>query len=159
MTEESYRDIKPQNVLLKGSNIYFADFDVSVQRLHGKISGSFRSAHPGTQEYSAPEQDEDQDSYVGRAADIFSLGCIFADLSVLIRGGSVKKFRKDRSSRPTPRWSTGRDYSFHGNKSQAIGFIEKLWQTKMEEKKLLTLIASMLNTQNNRSKIRSVMYH
>jgi hypothetical protein len=29
----------------------------------------------------------------------------------------------------------------------------------MEEKKLLTLIASMLNTQNNRSKIRSVMYH
>jgi hypothetical protein len=60
----------------------------------------------GTLRLSSTYMELEVPTYVGRAADIFSLGCIFADLIVTMNAnGNVLKFRSSRSSKPREqRW-------------------------------------------------------
>ncbi|KAH0556766.1 hypothetical protein GP486_005443, partial [Trichoglossum hirsutum] len=89
-----YKDIKPSNILLTPNSVYCTDFGISkdISELIGsgddtRTDGLYR----GTPRYFAPEIV--QNSKRGRPADIFSLGCVFLEMSAVLNGYSMKTLR------------------------------------------------------------------
>lgn len=83
-----HQDLKPANILVKGQTLWLTDFGVSFQSDDDASRyGLLGSDHPGTADYCAPEQNEG-DSYVGTKADIFSLGCVFAEVAISSTGST-----------------------------------------------------------------------
>jgi serine/threonine protein kinase len=110
-------DIKPSNILISSDqNVYVADFG-SVQTAHMQITAQ-------TPKYSAPETY----SYNVRskAADIFSLGCCWAEMETVGTGLSVQDFETFRSAGSA-------DNSFRSNLQRSqqwmdlLGAIQQLW--------------------------------
>ncbi|KAI9766039.1 MAG: hypothetical protein M1835_007264 [Candelina submexicana] len=90
-----HKDIKPANILVNGTEVYLADFGIS--RDISEASKSDTSGRPAqlTRAYSAPEV-LDWDSR-GRAADVWSLGCVFLEMSICLFGRAdlnLNEFRK-----------------------------------------------------------------
>jgi serine/threonine protein kinase len=93
-------DIKPQNVLLKwttpSSNpetweckMLLCDFGIS--HIFESNNASQTSSFIGrTPKYAAPEVAADENH--GRAADVFSLGCVFAEMNTVFSGFRLKDF-------------------------------------------------------------------
>ncbi len=70
-----HRDIKPQNMLLRDDQLLVADFGIAkVLREDSSQSGT---AIVGSASYMAPEQFQGR---VGRATDIYALGCVIFEL-------------------------------------------------------------------------------
>lgn len=89
-----HMDIKPQNVLLKWTTptsdpetweckMLLCDFGIShiFESNHASQTSSFFGRTP---KYAAPEVATDQSH--GRAADIFSLGCVFTEMNTVFSG-------------------------------------------------------------------------
>ena len=90
-----HKDIKPSNVICKGAAIYLTDFGSAHQFSIGLTSSTDGGLLGVTKMYSAPEViDEDRR---GRSADIFSLGCVFAEMTTVIHGRRVEDFHDFRS--------------------------------------------------------------
>lgn len=108
----THQDIKPKNILIRGSDFILADFGLS--RLKPVEEGSQTTWKNATYEYGAPEC-EDVDSWkqeqIGRALDIWSLGCIISELMIYMRNGSrgIQNFRYDRVTQG----SRGKKPAFH----------------------------------------------
>ena len=85
-----HRDIKPSNILIKGSRVVISDFGCS-KGFEQEITTKSRGP-PGewTPMYAAPEVAAQQDR--GRSADIYSLGCVFAEMSTVLLGESRERF-------------------------------------------------------------------
>lgn len=91
-------DIKPENVLWfagpsqKNSNVAgtlkLSDFGLAEFSLHQTISMTPKSKWAGSLGYRAPEADLKQDAAIGRAYDIWSLGCLYLDFITWVLGGS-----------------------------------------------------------------------
>jgi serine/threonine protein kinase len=80
-----HRDLKPQNILIKGSNVQLADFGLarSVTKKQYPYTNGVQSLY-----YRAPEVILGEEEYQG-SVDMWSVGCIFAELfgnTVLFRG-------------------------------------------------------------------------
>lgn len=91
-----HQDLKPRNILVRGPDFLLADF--GLMRLKAREQDSKTLWKDGTFEYGAPEcQDPEtlQQGLVGRASDIWSMGCIISELMVYLRKGhdGVSKFR------------------------------------------------------------------
>jgi serine/threonine protein kinase len=85
-----HRDIKPANNLVKGDKVFLTDFGISLD--FEMLSGSTTTADSGkTQTYAAPEVVRYEPR--GRAADIWSLGCVFLEMLVALKGGTVSEMR------------------------------------------------------------------
>ncbi|KAF2490756.1 kinase-like protein, partial [Lophium mytilinum] len=71
-----HADIKPQNLLVKESDVYISDFGIS--RIVSEPDSTSSSISPMTPMYAAPEIAQHQPH--GRKADVFSLGCVVFEM-------------------------------------------------------------------------------
>ncbi|KAI9735309.1 MAG: hypothetical protein M1818_006503 [Claussenomyces sp. TS43310] len=76
-----HKDIKPQNILFDGQRVLLADFGISriFESTNQTGSMGFTSGAAGTARY-APKEILENKKYRGRAADIFSLGCVYTEI-------------------------------------------------------------------------------
>ncbi|KAI9753078.1 MAG: hypothetical protein M4579_005350 [Chaenotheca gracillima] len=88
-----HRDIKPSNILWKGNAIFLTDFG-SSHKFTGLTSSTEGYAEGITKLYSAPEMVKEDKR--GRSADIFSLGCVFAEMATVIATRSISSFYSSR---------------------------------------------------------------
>ena len=111
-----HEDIKPTNILIKDHQPYLADFGCAQD-----FSGLERSTSTdvlafGTPVYWAPENPPR-----GRAADIFSLGCVFSEMLTVRQSCSLDDYQRFRylANRDNP-------YAFRENLPQVYTWLEQL---------------------------------
>jgi hypothetical protein len=98
-----HRDVKPANILLEGKGrpgVWLADFGLARAAQHGFGEGSL----VGTPGYVAPEVEKGGSGTV--AADLYSLGAVFAEMWVgrlPRRGEAMRDFWKS-AAKPAPDW-------------------------------------------------------
>ncbi|KAF2498744.1 kinase-like protein [Lophium mytilinum] len=86
-----HKDIKPQNILVKDGNVLFADFGLAKDFASSDgLSSTTEGYTQKTPMYAAPEVHQQGERRY--SADIFSLGCVFAELACLLNGGPVSAF-------------------------------------------------------------------
>jgi len=93
-----HKDLKPANILIKGGHVIIADFGISKDLIDEETTASQLSNEAqGTPMYMAPEVLIE--GRRGRAVDIFSLGCIFLEIStcMLAGPGSRARFAEHRN--------------------------------------------------------------
>lgn len=88
-----HQDIKPSNIIHRGSEVFFTDFSSAAHFVPGHTTSSDGLAR-STAMYTAPEQDrellvDDEVGRHGRSADVFSLGCVFVEMLVVLRCHTV----------------------------------------------------------------------
>jgi serine/threonine protein kinase len=138
-------DIKPQNILVmerhaplfhslkllmyRHYKVYICDFGISTT-ISSENDTKTYSPTPRTQTYCAPEVYED-DAY-GRAADIFSLGCVFAEMYTCLHKRSTEELAELRANVPKTLSSSKRlensdiDRSFHANQPRVVDWLRSL---------------------------------
>jgi serine/threonine protein kinase len=94
-----HKDLKPANILVKGGHVLIADFGISKDLIDEETTASRLSNDPQESPmYMAPEVF--LENRRGRAVDIFSLGCIFLEIStcMLAGPGSRARFAEHRNA-------------------------------------------------------------
>lgn len=91
-----HKDIKPANILIKDGNVMLTDFGIAKDLIDEETTASLVTSVQGSPMYMAPEV---EDGRRGRAVDIFSLGCVFLEIStcLLARPGSRARFAEHRN--------------------------------------------------------------
>ncbi|KAI9771974.1 MAG: hypothetical protein M1839_002567 [Geoglossum umbratile] len=132
-----HMDIKPQNVLVRKLRnpaekyrVYIADFGSSYSYADTSDAET-DGPTPFTQRYCAPEVALQQRR--GKSADIYSLGCVFAEIFTVLARATLKDFaeaRKDKSDMAS-------DTTFHKNRDRVLEWVASLsWphynQAKMQ---------------------------
>ena len=94
-----HKDIKPSNAICKGDDIFLTDFGSAHQFSTGLTSSTEGYAAGITKMYSAPEVISLDRR--GRPADIYSLGCVFAEMATVVGRRAIEDFHEFRSD-PVP---------------------------------------------------------
>lgn len=116
-----HQDIKPSNIIIKGDEPYLADFGTAKTFSHADSSKSEDEVIKGTPNYLAPE---DQSRVArGRATDVFSLGCVFAEMLTVRQGRDLQEFREWRRN-PDPQ--TAYPYAFRGSLDRVQQWLNNL---------------------------------
>jgi len=92
-----HHDIKPRNVLVRGSKFILADFGLSKLKQLGDDSKT--PWRGGTYQYGPPECRDPasfEPGIIGRASDIWSFGCVLAEVAAYLSAGSsgVRELRE-----------------------------------------------------------------
>jgi serine/threonine protein kinase len=86
-----HKDIKPENVLVdRHGSMLLADFGIS-KKYQGDTATS--GPTPFTEKYAAPEVAAQHNRDL--SADVFSLGCVFLEMTTMILGESLKTLDKE----------------------------------------------------------------
>ncbi|KAH7411837.1 kinase-like domain-containing protein [Phaeosphaeria sp. MPI-PUGE-AT-0046c] len=101
--EIKHKDLKPSNILLSSDGLWVTDFGTATD-FSVLTTSATEDGERGTPKYFAPEIAVYAPS--GRAADIFSMGCIFLEIITLCVGYSLAETMQLRSQN---------DKSFHAN--------------------------------------------
>ncbi|MCJ1234040.1 hypothetical protein MMC14_001998 [Varicellaria rhodocarpa] len=117
-------DIKPKNILIKGNAVHLTDFGIAkrlgpVPRLlaDDQTSSEITAMAP---EYAAPETVEQ--NRVDSACDIFSLGCVFAEIVTFLAYGTGKALNDFKVFRTAGQ----KDCSFHRTIQKTKAWIKLL---------------------------------
>lgn len=99
-----HMDIKPQNILvnmnasagaqLRKMDIYITDFGIS-RSVQDQDQSKTDGPTGRTEMYCSPEVAKED--LRGRSCDIFSLGCVFAEMATVVSGRTLEDFRSFRS--------------------------------------------------------------
>lgn len=95
-----HHDVKPKNILVYGATFVLADFGFSKMKSIGENTQT--RWKDTTFEYGAPECRDAQSfvaGMVGRASDIWSIGCVFSEVAAYIEQSElgVQRFREGRT--------------------------------------------------------------
>ncbi|KAF2474126.1 kinase-like protein [Lindgomyces ingoldianus] len=93
-----HQDIKPSNIIHRGSDIFFTDFSSSCRFEVGRTT-STEDPSRSSPMYSAPEVVERFSETGalrkhGRGSDIFALGCVYCDMLSVLYGRPVSAFHQ-----------------------------------------------------------------
>lgn len=113
-----HRDIKPQNILVKGSHVYLTDFGISLDWEHLSRSTTTEDTAKSPL-YCAPEVARWEKR--NTSADIWSLGCVFVEMLTLIKGRTIEEQRQFFEQRTD-------NYRFYENISGTQEWIRQLRQ-------------------------------
>lgn len=111
-----HHDLRPANILCLARRFVITDFGLSKFTSASQTSKDL--VRGGVDAYLSPEAISDVDwtrGEVGRALDIWSLGCIFAELATVTEGFKVKKFQEIRRRERRQGSLTNIDYTFHSS--------------------------------------------
>jgi serine/threonine protein kinase len=108
-----HQDIKPSNIIQRGPDIFFTDFSSSSAFEVGATTSTETPAY-NSKMYAAPETikttQSDQYQRHGLGSDIFSLGCVFAEMLTVLDGKKVSEFQEfclheEMAAKPEKSWS------------------------------------------------------
>jgi serine/threonine protein kinase len=92
-----HQDIKPENILIKGNAPYLSDFGLARDFSSLEDSTSRGDKGHGNLMYRAPEVKPDGKH--GRAADVFSMGCVFSEMFTVSQGKSLQQYENMRGEK------------------------------------------------------------
>lgn len=129
-----HKDLKPSNVLLSSNGIWLSDFGTATD-FSLLTQSATDSGERGTPKYFAPEVAAFEPS--GRAADIFSLGCIFFEMISLCIGYTLDE---------TTRLRVKNDKSFQANLDAITHWFkfERIFSRMPADEYFLGLVRSMM---------------
>jgi serine/threonine protein kinase len=84
-----HKDLKPDNVLVRGSDVFITDFGISRDLIGEVTTGTIGDPSERTPMYCAPESNI-EGGRRGRSADMFSLGCIMIEMLTVLTGASLE---------------------------------------------------------------------
>ncbi|KAJ3548547.1 hypothetical protein NM208_g950 [Fusarium decemcellulare] len=111
-----HRDIKPQNIVVKGDCPLITDFGIAYSWENLK-RGTTTADSSKTMIYAAPEVVRVEAR--NESADMWSLGCVFLEIATVLKGEEVQNMRErfhERSDR----------YDFHANREEIGLWMEQL---------------------------------
>lgn len=129
-----HHDLKPKNVLIHENKFLLADFGLS--KFKTLVEGSKTTFQIGGDYYMAPECEEYEGSFerhkIGRPADVWSFGCIIAEIVTYMNEGckGVKRFKDHRGIKVGPggRFKT---FTFHAG-YQTPNIKVNSWLSRLE---------------------------
>ncbi|CAI6335657.1 unnamed protein product [Periconia digitata] len=128
-----HKDLKPSNILLSANGMWLTDFGTATDFSLQTVSTT-DNWERGTPKYFAPEVANYKPS--GRAADIFSLGCVILEILLICQHDTLEEIRQVRSEL---------DKSFHANLSRITKWVrENLFTATLFEGQLGIIICHML---------------
>ena len=86
-----HKDIKPENILVKGETVYLTDFGIALD-FEYLTSGTTTEDTGKSWVYCAPEMTNDQSR--NESSDIWSLGCVFVEMATVLKGRSIETLRE-----------------------------------------------------------------
>lgn len=89
-----HKDVKSRNILVKGDQVYFSDFGSSRTFSADSASSTEGPAYGHTRMYCAPEVIAQQRR--NASSDVFSLGCVFAEMITVLCGLPLANFQTFR---------------------------------------------------------------
>jgi serine/threonine protein kinase len=117
-----HKDIKPRNILLdRNDGLYITDFGLSRDTADASSSVT-NGIERGTYKYRAPEVARYEPR--GRAADVYSLGCVFLEINTVHRRLSLAAFDDFRTE--------NEDRSFQNNPQKLLEWMSKLRQISID---------------------------
>lgn len=135
----THGDIKPQNILISGSQAWLGDFG-TAEFDTAYATGPGSTSRWLTPVYSAPEVGNERTR--GRPSDIWSFGCLLLEVSTWMAGYRIQSLRDFRGS--------ARSEPYHVNFDSTLSWMRKLrrlfkLQTKLQEKEyILDALRAML---------------
>ncbi|KAF2463748.1 kinase-like protein [Lindgomyces ingoldianus] len=87
-----HKDIKPKNILIKGSRVMYTDFGLALD--YSQTNRSTTGGRPAmfTFQFCAPEVADWQDRRT--SSDVFSLGAVYLEMATRLSGGSIEELRE-----------------------------------------------------------------
>jgi serine/threonine protein kinase len=115
-------DLHPGNVLVKDGKFILSDFGIS--RLKHEAQGSRSGFKGGLRDYYAPECQDWAETFeagqIGRPSDIWSLGCILAEVVTFIQLGTtgIREFDDERATKSI--FGTFRTFHDNGEPNEKV---------------------------------------
>ena len=109
-----HHDLRPANILFVGTKFVITDFGLSKLKPDDETSKSILRG--GHDDYLGPEAFDEtnwSNGKVGRALDVWALGCIIVEFATYMANLSVEEFKRSREETIKHEWMSVTNCAFH----------------------------------------------